>query len=154
MKHIQSIIIIMIASMLIASCKKSALDVENPNTLTEDVFWKTESDAQKGLNAAYAMFYKPGLWSRWIYFRLDLTSDEGFSNSPWVELADWTRFQYINYNFWEGNVNTWRDTYKAVFRLNQVLANVADISFSNPAAKEQLIGEAKFLRGLHYYYAA
>ncbi|MBX2924141.1 MAG: RagB/SusD family nutrient uptake outer membrane protein [Chitinophagaceae bacterium] len=148
-----SIIIIMTASMLIASCKKSALDVENPNTLTEDVFWKTESDAQKGLNAAYAMFYKPGLWSRWIYFRLDLTSDEGFSNSPWVELADWTRFQYINYNFWEGNVNTWRDTYKAVFRLNQVLANVADISFSNPAAKEQLIGEAKFLRGLHYYYA-
>lgn len=153
MKYIQSTIIILITFVLISSCRKSVLDVENPNTLTEDVFWKTESDAQKGLNAAYAMFYKPGLWSRWIYFRLDLTSDEGFSNSPWVELADWTRFQYINYNFWEGNVNTWRDTYKAVFRLNQVLANVVDINFSNPAAKEQLIGEAKFLRGLHYYYA-
>ena len=139
--------------LLFSSCKKTILDVENPNTLTEDVFWKTESDAQKGLNAAYAMFYKPGLWSRWIYFRLDLTSDEGFSNSPWVELADWTRFQYVNYNFWEGNNITWRDTYKAIFRLNQVITKVPAIEFSNQAAKDQLIAEAKFLRGLHYYYA-
>lgn len=143
-----------ITAISISSCKKSLLDVTNPNTLTEDQFWKTESDAQAGLNAAYAMFYKPGLWSRWIYFRLDLTSDEGFSNSPWIELADWTRFQYINYNFWEGNVNTWRDTYKAVFRCNQVLANVPDISFSDANKKAQILAQAKFLRGLHYYYAA
>jgi hypothetical protein len=154
MKKILNISFVCSALLLLAaSCSKTELDVKNPNTLTEDVFWKTESDAQKGLNAAYAMFYKPGLWSRWIYFRLDLTSDEGFSNSPWIELADWTRFQYINYNFWEGNNITWRDTYKAVFRLNQILANVGEIPFADPAVKERLIAEAKFLRGLHYYYA-
>ncbi|HLA52568.1 MAG TPA: RagB/SusD family nutrient uptake outer membrane protein [Flavitalea sp.] len=149
------LIIFSLAALLnISSCKKSELEIENPNSLTEDLFWKTEDDAQKGLNAAYAMFYKPGLWSRWIYFRLDLTSDEGYSISPWVELADWTRFQYINYNFWEGNVNTWRDTYKAIFRVNQVISNIEDIPFSDEAAKAQIIGEAKFLRALHYYYAA
>jgi hypothetical protein len=153
MKRIVTICMFTTSLLLFSSCKKSALDVENPNTLTEDVFWKTESDAQKGLNAAYAMFYKPGLWSRWIYFRLDLTSDEGFSNSPWIELADWTRFQYVNYNFWEGNVITWRDTYKAAFRLNQLLANVGEITFVDANVKNRVIGEAKFLRGLHYYYA-
>jgi starch-binding outer membrane protein, SusD/RagB family len=141
-------------SIFLNSCRKSLLDITNPNTLTEDQFWKTEADAQAGLNAVYAMFYKPGLWSRWIYFRLDLTSDEGFSNSPWIELADWTRFGYINYNFAEGNVLTWRDTYKAVFRCNQVLANVPDITFTDQAKKDQVLAQAKFVRGLHYYYAA
>ncbi|MES2648988.1 MAG: RagB/SusD family nutrient uptake outer membrane protein [Bacteroidota bacterium] len=148
------LIVFAFCGTFISSCKKSLLDVTNPNTLTEDQFWKTEADAQAGINAAYAMFYKPGLWSRWIYFRLDLTSDEGYSNSPWVELADWTRFQYINYNFWEGNVNTWRDTYKAIFRCNQVLANVPDIEFADAARKEQILAQAKFLRGVQYYYAA
>lgn len=136
------------------SCKKDLLNIENPNTITQDQFWLSESDAVKGINAAYSMFYKPGIWARWIYFRLDLTSDEGFSNSPWVELADWTRFQYINYNFGEGNVFTWADTYKAIFRCNQVLAHVPEITFNDQVRKDRVIAEAKFLRGLHYYYAA
>src|SRR5687768_5032418 len=102
-KLFYKILCLMVVGLALSSCKKSLLNVENPNVITEDQFWRTEVDAQRGLNAAYAMFYKPGLWSRWIYFRLDLTSDEGFSKSPWIELADWTRFQYINYNFWEGN---------------------------------------------------
>ena len=74
--------------LLFCSCDKKVLNIDNPNTLTEEQFWLTPDDAQKGVNAAYAMFYKPGGWARWMYFRLDLTSDEGCSNSPWVELAD------------------------------------------------------------------
>jgi hypothetical protein len=141
-------------TFVISSCKKSLLDQDNPNTLTQEQFWKTESDAQKGVNAIYHMFYQPGGWSRWIYFRLDLTSDEGFSKSPWIELADWTRFQYINYNFFEGNQVSYRDTYKAIFRCNQVLTYVPEIPFADQNKKAQILAEAKFLRGLYYYYAA
>ena len=137
-----------------ASCDDELLNVDNPNSLTEDQFWVTEGDAQKGINAVYHMFYQPGGFSRWVSFRLDLTSDEGYSISPWVELADWTRFQYVNYNFWEGNSNTWRDFYKAIFRTNQVLAYVPAIEFADPAKKEQILAQAKFLRGFYYYYAA
>jgi hypothetical protein len=137
-----------------SSCNKDILNVTNPNTITVDQFWKTELDAQQGVNAAYAMFYKNGGFNRWIYFRLDLTSDEGFSKSPWIELGDWTRFQYVNYNFWEGNVNTWHDFYKAIFRCNQVLANVPDIPFADEKNKELILAQAKFLRGFYYYYLA
>ncbi|GEP97062.1 RagB/SusD family nutrient uptake outer membrane protein [Chitinophaga cymbidii] len=152
-KHL--LYITLLASTLLApSCNKDLLNVENPNTITEDQFWKTESDAEKGVNAIYSMFYQNGGFNRWIYFRLDLTSDEGFSRSPWLELGDWTRFQYINYNFWEGNVNTWRDVYKAIFRANQVLAYVPDIPFADEQKKSRLLAQAHFLRGLYYYYAA
>lgn len=140
--------------LTVSSCKDELLDIENPNTLTQDQFWQTEDDAQKSINAVYHMFYQNGGFNRWIYFRLDLTSDEGYSNSPWIELADWTRFQYINYNFWEGNANTWSDFYKAIFKANQVLANVPAIEFSDPVHKEQILAQAKFLRAFYYYYAA
>ncbi len=148
------ILTILVLTAFITSCNKSLLDQTNPNTLTVDEFWKTESDAQKGVNAIYAMFYQDGTWARWIFFRLDLTSDEGLSKSPWIELADWTRFQYVNYNFWEGNSWTWRDTYKAIFRCNQVLKYVPDISFSDGTKKDRILAQAKFLRAFYYYYAA
>lgn len=148
-----AILTTVICSLLTAvSCSKDELDLQNPNALTTDQYWTTPDDAEKGVNSIYAMFYKDGLWARWLYFRLDLTSDEGFSKSPWVELADWTRFSYINYNFWEGNTVTWRDSYKAIFRANQVLAYVPEIEFSNAERKEQILGEARFFRALHYYY--
>lgn len=136
---------------LVMSCNEDLIDIENPNFPTTDTFWKTPEDAQIGLNAAYTMFYKPGSWSRWIYFRFDLTSDEGYSQSPWNELKEWTRFIYFNYNFWEGNAWMWRDHYKAIFRCNQVLDYVPEIEFSNQADKDAILAQAKFLRALYYY---
>ena len=114
MKNIILTAAVFLGLICTVSCENE-LDLNSPNALTTEQYWKTESDAQAGVNSIYAMFYKDGLWARWLYFRLDLTSDEGYSNSPWTELADWTRFNYINYDFWEGQVVTWRDTYKAVF---------------------------------------
>jgi len=136
---------------LMQGCK---VDVENPNTITTATFWKTEQDALYGINATYNMFYKPGTFSRWMWFRLDLTSDEGFSQSPWAELKEWTQFRYNNYNFWEGNGWTYRDCYEAIFRANQVLHYVPDITFTNETDKEHILGQAYFLRGLYYYYLA
>ena len=154
MKTKFSKLLLLVMLIFAVSCKKDVLNLDNPNTLTVDQFWKTEGDAQKGVNAIYAMFYQTGGWNRWIYFRLDLTSDEGFSNSPWIELGDWTRFQYVNYNFFEGNVNSYQNFYKAIFRCNQVLTYVPDISFADPKKKAQLLAQAKFLRAYYHYYAA
>ncbi|GLB49594.1 RagB/SusD family nutrient uptake outer membrane protein [Neptunitalea lumnitzerae] len=154
MKHLKIILVSFSFLYLLSACNKDELDLASPNDLTTVQYWKTPSDAEKGVNSIYAMFYKDGLWARWIYFRLDLTSDEGFSQSPWTELADWTKFNYVNYDFWEGNSVTWRDTYKAAFRANQVLAYVPNIEFEDNVRKSQIIAEAKFLRALHYYYAA
>lgn len=135
------------ASFLLNGCDT---DVVNPNTLTQATYWKNQRDAEYGVNAIYNMFYKPGTYSRWIWFRLDLTSDEGWSQSPWAELKEWTRFQYVNYNFWEGNAWTYRDCYEAIFRANQALENIPKIEMDE-TVKNQLLGQAYFLRGLFYY---
>lgn len=147
----KKLIYILIAVLAVGACK---VDVENPNTITAATFWKTEKDAQYGVNAVYNMFYKPGTYSRWMWFRLDLTSDEGFSQSPWAELKEWTQFTYNNYNFWEGNSWTYRDCYEAIFRANQVLHNVPQIAFADENNKSRIMGQAYFLRGLYYYHLA
>ncbi|WP_291860640.1 RagB/SusD family nutrient uptake outer membrane protein [Marinilabilia sp.] len=144
------LIYIFFIGLLFSSCEDT-VDVSNPNNIEVRSFWQSEADAESGVNAIYNMFYKPGTYSRWIWFRLDLASDEGFSSSPWVELADWTRFIYNNYNFWEGNAWTYRDSYEAIFRANQVLHHVPDIEFEDQDTKDRLLGQAYFLRALYYY---
>jgi hypothetical protein len=144
----KKLIYILFAVFLFSACD---VDVENPNTITSVTFWKTEKDAEYGINAVYNMFNKPSTYSRWIWFRLDLTSDEGWSQSPWAELKEWTQFKYINYNFGEGNAWTYHDFYEAIFRANQVLYYVPEIAFDDENNKNRILAQAYFLRGLYYY---
>ncbi|MDR2147141.1 MAG: RagB/SusD family nutrient uptake outer membrane protein [Tannerella sp.] len=144
-------IIVFLGIYLLSACSESLLDIENPNEPTVTTFWKTEDDAQKGVNAAYSMLYKEGGWMRWLSFRYDLGSDEGWSTSPWNELAEWTRFNYVNYDFWEGNRQHWEEFYVGIFRANQVLKYVPEIEFADQNRKNQIIGQAEFLRALWYF---
>ncbi len=144
-------IYILLVTLIVSSCD---VEVENPNTNTVPTFWKSEKDVHHGVNAIYNMFYKPGTFTRWYWFRTDLTSDEGFSQSPWAELKEWTHFQYNNYSFNEGNKWTYHDFYEAIFRANQVLTYSTDIEFSSESRKNELLGQAYFLRGFYYYQLA
>ena len=152
MKRIYRNIMVLLISILATSCSEDLLDIDNPNQATSNTFWKTETDAESGINACYSFLYKEGTWMRWLSFRYDLTSDEGWSSSPWNELAQWTNFNYTNYNFYEGNVVHWEHFYVGIYRCNQVLNNVPDIEFtSDPDRKSSILGEAKFLRGMWYF---
>jgi hypothetical protein len=135
---------------LCTACSDSLLDIDNPNQVTTGTFWKYESDAVAGVNACYSSLYKEGTWMRWLSFRYDLTSDEGWSSSPWIELADWTKFLYNNYFFWEGDLEHWEDFYKGISRCNQVLAYVPEMEMSS-TVKSQVLGQASFLRALWYF---
>ena len=146
-------LILLILAVFVSTnaCDEGLLDLENPNNPVESTFWSSQADAESGLTAVYHQLYQAGTYARWIFFRYDLTSDEGYSISPWTELADWTRFNYVNYNFWEGNGNMWRDMYKGVFRANQVLTFTPDIEFDDANRKNEIIGEASFLRALYHF---
>ncbi|GHU55998.1 membrane protein [Bacteroidia bacterium] len=150
MKRINYIFVVL-ALFLMSACSGSLLEIENPNEPTVSTFWKSEDDAQKGINAAYSMLYKEGGWMRWLSFRYDLGGDEGWSSSPWNELAEWTHFNYVNYNFWEGNNLHWETFYVGIFRANQVLKYAPEITFSSPERQKQVIGQAEFLRALWYF---
>ena len=102
MKKIYRFLFAGVLALCATGCSSSLLDIENPNEVTNTTFWKSADDAKAGVNACYSFLYKEGTWMRWLSFRYDLSSDEGWSSSPWIELGDWTRFLYNNYDFYEG----------------------------------------------------
>lgn len=120
--------------LLTTACDKDFLDQTNPNQPTTISFWQTEADAIKGVNAAYSGLQQLGTYRRWLNFAYDLRSDEGFSQSPWGELADFTRFTQANFDF-EVSQNLWRDHYRAIWRTNQVIANVPAIQMNDDLKK-------------------
>ncbi|QNE38818.1 RagB/SusD family nutrient uptake outer membrane protein [Hymenobacter sp. NBH84] len=135
--------------LLTTGCEKDLLDQTNPNETVTELFWRNDNDAVKGINAAYSGLQQLGTYRRWLNFAYDLRSDEGLSNSPWGELSNFTKFIITNYNF-EVNQNIWRDHYRAIWRTNQVLANVPNIEM-DARLKRRVVAEAHFLRALFYF---
>lgn len=142
--------ILTIAGLLtITSCKRN-FDEVNPNAPTIASFWQTGDDALRGVNAVYSTFYRtPALYSRWLYFHGILKSDEGFGSGGDGGLNNLMSFNQTNYNQ-NLTANTWQTLYVGVFRANQVLTYVPEISIDEPM-KRRLLAEAKFLRALFYF---
>ncbi|MCH7409436.1 RagB/SusD family nutrient uptake outer membrane protein [Belliella sp. DSM 111904] len=140
--------ILMAASAVVLSCSPE-LDITNPNQPTMEVFWQNATDAEQGVNAIYSTFARPGM-SRWMPILHITRSDEGFSGSPWSDLANaMGGFIQPDYNFGPV-IDVWVDCYVGIFRANQVIDNVPAIEMDN-ALKNRLLGEAYFLRGYFYY---
>ncbi len=137
------------ALALSTSCQKDLLDKVNPNQPTVGNFWQTQTDAAAGLTAAYSALQFPGTFTRWIHFANDIRSDEGYSLSPWTDLANFTRFIQFDYNLEPTRV-IWEDHYRGVFRCNQILAYVPTIKM-DAAMQKTVLAEAHFLRALYYF---
>ena len=151
---IRKLVLLTIIIAGLSACNEDILDVENPNVPTQATFWKTVDDAQMGLTAVYSQFTRVGNWSRWIYFRYDLTSDMAYSNSPWNELKDWTQFNYVNYNFIQGGHTIFKGHYKQIFQANQVIAYVPGIEGENEEEDillDRIVAQARFIRAFDYF---
>jgi len=135
-------------SMLFAGCQKS-LNIANPDAVTTLQFWKTQNDAQLGVNAIYSTFHRAGI-CRWYFFATMIRADEGWSKSgdPNI-IANFDQFVVSDYNY--GNVyGLWTDNYYGINRANQVLDNVPNIAM-DATLKNRYLGEAHFLRALFYF---
>ena len=133
---------------LTSGCSDKVLDQVSPNAQTVETFWQNADDAVRGVNAAYSSLQQTGV-QRWTIFLFDLRSDEGYSQSPWPELSNMSKFITPDSNF-EPMIDTWRDHYRGLNRANQVIFYVPSIQMDE-ALKKRVIAEAKFLRAVLYY---
>lgn len=142
---------VLAASLGFSGCQKK-LDIPNPNAPTIENFWQNSNDAVLGVNAVYSVLHR-GAITRYMPMFLIGRSDEGYSTSPFFELANaLDKFVLTDYN-WFFTADVYQDNYQGIFRANQVIANVPNIEM-DAALKQRVIGEAKFLRGLFYFHLA
>ena len=139
----------MLTGGILFSCSESKLlDQVNPNQASTATFWKTSDDAVKGVNAAYSSM-QDRRWSLWIRFLTDLSSDEGYSQSPWTDLGNISKFVMTDYNI-PMNREPFEAAYQGIYRTNQVLENVPTIQM-DATLQKRILAEAKVIRAYFYY---
>jgi hypothetical protein len=130
------------------SCKKDLLEQTNPNTLSVDQFWKSADDANKGVLACYSGVQQYACYGHSWQF-ITARSDESYSQSPYVELAVFTRFVQANNNFFI-SAYAWNDYYRTIYRCNQALNHIPSITM-DATLQKQYLAETRFIRALMYF---
>ncbi len=57
-------------------CDVDKLNLVNPNELTPETFFKTETQVQQAVNAVYANLQTDGLYQRTLYYSMDFMAFE------------------------------------------------------------------------------
>ena len=141
--------LLLAGSLLVATgCQKDLLDKTNPNGPSTAQFWKSSDDAVKGVYACYSGLQQYAVYGHSWQFMV-ARSDESFSQSPYVELANFTRFIQPDNNFFISSY-AWNDYYRTIFRTNQALANIPGINM-DAGLKARLLAETRFIRAISYF---
>jgi hypothetical protein len=145
-----------IAMMLfLYGCSVDNLELDNPNQLTTETYFKTEAQVQQAVNAVYAIMQTPGLYQRTIFFAMDNMAYEQVMNPA----AEADKIQYANFTFdanHEAIGDYWKNCYAGINRASFVINNEEAINkipeaFMSQVKKNKYIGEAQFLRALYYF---
>jgi starch-binding outer membrane protein, SusD/RagB family len=156
--HLRTIALLAAAALPVAACGEDFL-TETPSAfVSPENFYKTAGDAIAAVNAAYATFITPGN---------GLGSSDYYGRNYWMLVEYPTevvtgRLSATNERSLMDNYNAafnsehaylptvWRAAYSGINRANSVIAHVPGVDM-NTTRRDQIIGEAKFLRALHYY---
>lgn len=132
------------------SCKKF-LDLKPLDSYTENTFYVDEKGLQGGLISCYDALQTDSLYGNNILTLAELRGDNLIDNDPGsgagvrnqIEVFSETSASNILSGSWMGH-------YKAIYRCNIILDRAPAISM-NENTKNQIIGQAKFIRALSYF---
>jgi hypothetical protein len=140
----KKILIPVFALALLGSC--DVLDKQPLPTIAPENFFQSADDAEAALTAAYDALQGTGLYSQDLIVVGEMPSDNTTSTN-----GDVTTLDRINWTPTTSQVyNIWRDSYVGINRANAVLKYVPNVSMAADR-KNQILGEAYFLRALHFY---
>ncbi len=142
---ISFIINIILIMMVFVSCD-DALELTPESSLTSESFWQNEDDAVAAMNGMYYMFrstfdLKSVFWGE---FRTGYYGEGLSGGTSWDEL--WNN----NLNATSVGVN-WKEMYMLINDANLVLKHTPGIEFSDETEKNQVLGQAYFIRAFVYF---
>jgi hypothetical protein len=146
-----------LAAALLLSCQDEFLDKKPLNQISEDAVWKDLNLAEAYVNNIYTGL--PNGFTRG-YYMLASATDEADATYQWTQAEFFTRGDYTpgtdNYPQFgvpwdEINANgPWGLNYRFIRQANIFLERIEAVP-GDPARKDRLTGEAKFLRALFYH---
>jgi hypothetical protein len=153
MKNYKSYILFFaVPAIMLGSCKKF-LDLKPIDSPTENNFYVDEKGLQGGLTACYDALQDNGLYGNILLSLTEIRSDNMEDNDQGA--SGGVRYQIESFSERPDNTlvtEAWLAHFKAIYRCNVVLNRAPDITM-DATRKNQIIGEASFLRALNYFNA-
>lgn len=135
----------LIAAMMLATTGCYKLDLDPPDSLSGNTFWKNEEHVKKGLMGVYSAVKNNYAFG--LDFMFDYLGETAYGYDtpfPAIMLGSYTTT--------DGTVSAfWQSLYEGVQRANSVIANVSKMETISADVKEKAIAEARFLRALCYF---
>ncbi len=152
---IKRISVLIILLCLTGACEEEFLEVQNPNAITADVFFENETQVEQAVNTLYNSI-RTAVRGGGDQNTFDQNARDG--SSQLTAGAFQVQVNYFNFgsspqdgdsdSFWDG-------AYTTIFRANTILENIENADFGDDAAaKERLLAETYFFRGLSYFHLA
>ncbi|MGV0941860.1 RagB/SusD family nutrient uptake outer membrane protein [Empedobacter sp. ULE_I140] len=137
----------------ITSCSEDDIQLDSPNDINQDNFYKTEADFQTAILGAYNDFRTNGLFSNTGYSNDivilgDLMSDN-IINNPFGRRGNYNASNWV----YTGNsdvTSLYENGYKAVSDANKVLSKINNLP-DNSTVKNRIKSEALALRAIAHF---
>jgi len=134
MKHIKYIILTL---LIAAGCQESTLELTNPNQITSETYWQTETDVLSSFAATYSLLrdVNGGFYGVRGIELGNGRGDDFFIRNDVKNLYQLSTFTNTPDN---GVVNDlWNISYRAIFRANQILENIDRVTVLDEQKKKE-----------------
>lgn len=143
-----------LAALALGSCKDDFLDKKPLNQISETAVWSDYNLSRTYVNNLYLGL--PNGFDRG-FMMLSSATDESENTYQWTDAEMFNRGDYNASNFpkfgtqWDATwaLGPWRVNYDYIRRCNLLLEKASQIP-GTEAQRNELIGEAKFLRAIYY----
>ena len=150
MKHIKIYFSLVLILTLSVSCSDDFLDRQEPARIDLDVFYSEAKGAEQAIIGCYAPLQLPYYVSTLML--PDMMSEDAVKGSTygdnslqWNQMIEFQGVTTIGILDWK-----WDIIFEVIFKSNMVINSVGDIDM-DPTRRDQILGEAYFLRALMYF---
>jgi hypothetical protein len=148
-KLFMTILLLVLSLSIPSSCTKF-LTEDLKGEFSSETFYQNEIQANQALTGVYnAITFSSFNNAIWVFG--DIASDDAVKGGNPGDQAEITYIDEFNVDASNGIIsNYWSFSYESIARANNVIANVPAVTMDE-ALKDQIIGEAKFIRAYSYF---
>lgn len=152
MKHLLSILTLG-AALTFTSCE-DFLTEEVRGQLNLDSYFTTVEECESYITGCYQDITCGGWWQiNTVWLLSEMCCDDA-----WMGNTTQSQSDYISLAHYQGNgasngpiSNFWQYRYKGILRCNVAVNQISQVDVADTQLRDQLVGEARFLRGYFYF---
>ncbi len=152
--HIKTFLVM--AILTFSSCSGDFLEIIPVDAVLSENFFQTEDQIRRALNGAYSPLGNRGMYGWWLSPIREILSDDvntleqGIINHHFFNPTNTDRQLFTR----KDGDGLWKSIFMGVLRSNLIIIRTPESQIPSQIVKNQLIGEAKFLRAMYYFHLA